>query len=77
MSVLNVEGRHPSTVAQARWFEFEHLSGNQRQVSKEFAVFAQKLILMLGDGPEFSTALRKLVEAKDCAVRQSILDGES
>ena len=29
---------------------------------------------VLGDGPELSAGLRKLLEAKDCLVRQSILD---
>jgi hypothetical protein len=38
------------------------------------AGLALDMLSVLGDGPELSAGLRKLLEAKDCLVRQSILD---
>jgi hypothetical protein len=35
-----------------------------------------RLLELCGDGPEFTVALRHLVDAKDAAVRQAIADGE-
>lgn len=33
------------------------------------------LVDQLNDGPELSAGLRKLLEAKDCFVRQALIDG--
>jgi hypothetical protein len=35
-----------------------------------------RLLALVGDGPEFTVALRHLVDAKDAAVRQAIADSE-
>jgi hypothetical protein len=35
---------------------------------------AETLLTVLDDGPELSAGLRKLVEAKDCFVRQAVKD---
>lgn len=67
--------RHPSTLQVLRWFEYEHLPyGPPRDVSRKFAHLARRLPLYLADGPELTACLRKLLEAKDCAVRQAIAD---
>lgn len=36
--------------------------------------YCNEMLGRLGDGPEMSTGLRKLLEAKDCFVRQALLD---
>lgn len=54
-----------------QFFEYEHLPEKLQEVSKPFGVLAAQLD-DLPDNPEKTTALRKLLEAKDCAVRASI-----
>jgi hypothetical protein len=56
-----------------RYFEFSHLpQGIMRDTSEEFRVLAIKVDNSLPDGAEKSTALRKLLEAKDAAVRAAL-----
>lgn len=59
-----------------KWFKYEHLSPALRDTSKPFGDLARHLEDHLEDGPEKSVALRKLLEAKDAAVRQRIQDLE-
>jgi hypothetical protein len=61
--------RHPSVTGVLRFMEFEHLIDDRaRMLSMEFALLAKGLLNALPDDPELSVALRKLREAKDCAV---------
>lgn len=55
-------------------FEYGHLPSHLQGVSMLFANAAWTLEQILEPGPEKSTALRKLLEAKDAAVRQARLD---
>lgn len=55
-----------------RYFEFDHLSEPLRGISKPFCDLAHELALELPHCPETSSALRKLLEAKDCAVRAAL-----
>lgn len=56
-----------------RYFTYEHLSeGPLRDTSQKFAALAADVDESLPDGPEKSTALRKLLEAKDAAVRAAL-----
>jgi len=58
-----------------RFFDFTHLRDPRLQaVVAEFAQLAQYVVDYLPAGPEQSVALRKLLEAKDAAVRAA-LDG--
>lgn len=69
------KGRHPATVALLLWLEVNmNLPDSQRHVAQRFEWCAGEITDLLEDGPELSTALRRLIEAKDCAVRQSLLD---
>jgi hypothetical protein len=52
-----------------QFFAYEHLPLHLRVVSKPFHELAHKLAGELPSNPESTTALRKLLEAKDCAVR--------
>ena len=55
-----------------RFFEFGHLPTHLANVSQPFADLAHDLARTLPPGPEVSTALRKLLEAKDCFVRAAL-----
>ncbi|WNM68753.1 hypothetical protein SEA_SOOS_23 [Gordonia phage Soos] len=68
------EGRHPGTVHLLDLFEYGHLPPHLAVISAKFEVLAHDLVLHLQDGPELTAGLRKLVEAKDCAVRQAVAD---
>ncbi|MEU5950334.1 hypothetical protein ABZ793_32990 [Micromonospora sp. NPDC047465] len=61
--------RHPATRDIARHFNYEHLPQELRDVSQQFHDLAEHLIVVLPDSPELTAGLRKLLEAKDCAVR--------
>jgi hypothetical protein len=52
-----------------QFFKSDHLPPHLRSVSKPFEDLAMHLSRSLPDGAEKSAALRKLLEAKDCAVR--------
>lgn len=54
-----------------QYFEYTHLPEHLQAVSKPFCELAQE-VLKLPCNPERSTALRKLLEAKDCAVRAKL-----
>jgi hypothetical protein len=55
-----------------RFFAFGHLPEHLQTVSRPFAELANKLCIDLPRNAERSVALRKLLEAKDAAVRASI-----
>jgi hypothetical protein len=69
-------GRHPATQSILDWFDYGHLpvGSKERTVSIHCAGTAMELAETLSDGPELTAGLRKLLEAKDCFVRQAILD---
>ena len=55
-----------------QFFEFNHLPNELQLVSSRFHRLALELMATLPRNAERSTALRKLLEAKDAAVRASI-----
>lgn len=55
-----------------QFFEFEHLPSNLQAVSQPFYMLAHRLEQSLPRNAEKTTALRKLLESKDCAVRAAI-----
>lgn len=57
-----------------RYFEHAHLPEHLAAVSRPFGDLARNLATTLPAGPELSTAFRKLLEAKDAAVRASLPD---
>ena len=52
-----------------KFFAFEHLPAHLRVVSQPFGELAATMIKTLPRNPERTVMLRKLLEAKDCAVR--------
>lgn len=59
---------HPSTENILKFFRYDHLPQDVQWISREFSELAHELANTL-EGPEITVALRKLLEAKDCAVR--------
>lgn len=55
-----------------QFFKYEHLPEHLQKASKPFGDLAQFIIDTTPDNPERTAALRKLLEAKDCAVRAAI-----
>lgn len=55
-----------------QYFEYAHLPMNLRERSRDFYQFAHHLEKVLPRGPEKTTALRKLLESKDAAVRAAL-----
>lgn len=70
------QGRHYSTRHFGLIFDFQHLPEHLQAISKPFHDLAVAIIGALKDGPELTACLRKLREAKDCAVTQRIIDLE-
>ena len=58
-----------------KWFEYEHLPTVLQDVSKPFGTLARTLCDDIEPGPERTVALRKLLEAKDAAVRATVNPG--
>lgn len=58
-----------------KWFAYEHLPAHLQEVSRPFALLAGNIVLLCDPGPERTIALRKLLEAKDAAVRARLHPG--
>jgi ferritin-like protein len=52
-----------------QFFTYDHLAPQLQKVSKPFADQARFIEQTMPDNPEKTMCLRKLLEAKDCAVR--------
>lgn len=59
-----------------QFFRYEHLPVDLREVSKPFCRLAHEIVDALPRNPERTTALRKLLESKDCAVRAFLFRSE-
>jgi len=55
-----------------KYFEYSHLPSKLQAVSKPICELALEMDKSLPDGAEKSAGLRKLLEAKDCFVRQAL-----
>ena len=61
--------RNPAVDHVLRYFRFDHLKAELQDVSRDFAALAQITADRAPNNPETTVALRKLLEAKDAAVR--------
>jgi hypothetical protein len=59
----------PITEPMLQFFGYSHLPEHLQAVSKPFCDLAHQIVETLPRNPERTVALRKLMEAKDCAVR--------
>lgn len=55
-----------------QFFTFEDLPEHLQAISRPFHELARHILLTLPRNPERTVALRKLLEAKDCAVRAAL-----
>ncbi len=55
-----------------KYFKYEHLPERLQKTSAPFAELARAVARDMPAGPEVSACLRKLLEAKDCAVRAAL-----
>jgi hypothetical protein len=55
-----------------QFFRFDHLPEPLRSVSERFHALAHQIVASIERNPERTVALRKLLEAKDAAVRAVI-----
>jgi len=55
-----------------QFFEYWHLPSELQTVSYQFYTLANWIVNDLPRSPERTVALRKILEAKDCAVRAKI-----
>lgn len=70
---------HKTTILidpKIKHFAYQHLPGEMQMVSRPFYELAASLCNMLDRGPEFDMMIRKLLEAKDCAIRAQKFPGE-
>jgi len=67
---------HPHARALLAFFKHNHLPEPLATVSEPFCRLANKVAATL-HGPEATVCLRKLLEAKDCAVRAKIAEDGS
>ena len=64
---------NPHRPAIMNHFQYDHLrEGPLRDVSKRFCELANTLVHTVPPSAELSAGLRKLLEAKDCAVRAAL-----
>lgn len=55
-----------------KYFAYEHLPEHLQKISKPYGEMAKQLCEVMGNNAEGVTALRKLLESKDCAVRSAL-----
>jgi hypothetical protein len=58
-----------------KWFDYAHLPDHLAKVSSPFRSVANAIVEDIEPGPERTVALRKLLEAKDAAVRAVVHPG--
>jgi len=73
MPNLNARGREARFVEIAPLFDYEHLHPDLRAFSQQCYDLAANMLHDLPDSEELYQGLRKLLEAKDCFVRASVM----
>lgn len=68
--------RHPAIASILRHFTHAHLPEHLAAVSRPFCELAESMADLLPADPETTVCLRKLLEAKDCAVRSVVAQGQ-
>ena len=58
-----------------KWFSYTHLPSHLKPTSAQFFNLALGIVNEIEPGPERTVALRKLLEAKDAAVRAVVNPG--
>lgn len=74
---LSSIGESKMTEPMLQFFAYEHLPPHLQAVSKSFGALANQMVTDLPRNPERTVALRKLLEAKDCAVRALLFQDQT
>ena len=72
---LKPETEYPKNEPMLQFFEYAHLNFELQLISQPFCILASKMVNILPRNPERTVMLRKLLEAKDCAVRSQLCKG--
>lgn len=72
---MESEAGFPQDERMAKWFAFAHLPEHLQHVSRPFHDLGVLITRQVEPGPERTVALRKLLEAKDAAVRAVVHPG--
>lgn len=64
-----IQGEEMSDTPIMKFFKFNHLPEKLQEISGPFCSLAEQIDKSIPNGPEKSVCLRKLLEAKDAAVR--------
>lgn len=67
-----MQDRPSPSQALLKYFVYAHLPESLQTISKPLCELAEQMEAILPDGPEKTTGLRKLLEAKDCFVRANL-----
>ena len=59
-----------------QFFKWDHLPDKLQAISMPFCILAEGIVKSVPSNPERTMALRKLLEAKDCAVRAYLFKAE-
>lgn len=75
--ILSMNNKETQTTEQPQeflmqFFAYQHLPEHLQKISKPFGDLAEWICNTLPRNPERTVALRKLLEAKDCAVRAKL-----
>ncbi len=57
-----------------QFFKYQHLPTHLQEISKPFCDLAEHMNNTLPNNTELSMGLRKLLEAKDCAIRSKLFE---
>lgn len=70
------EASKPKGERMLKWFQWDHLAGqNLQNMAYNFETLALIIVNGVESGPERTVALRKLLEAKDAAIRALVNPG--
>lgn len=65
--------RHPGIEQLLSFFVYDHLPKPLQEISRPCSELAHQMVDAMQDSAELTAGLRKLLEAKDCFVRASLL----
>lgn len=71
---VNTALRHPGIAGALEDLRSEHLPASLREIARPLEDVAHEIAAKLADGPRLTTALNLIVQAKDAAVRQRVVD---
>lgn len=72
MNEFKMKERHPAVQEVLKFFDYTHLPSHLQEVSRDFYELALRTADRAPDSRETTVALRKLLEAKDAAVRAAL-----